>query len=106
MCCKLSTKKVGWVLSIMFSLGYTIDFLWALTQKGDLQILYVNLLKIIYLKFSGLNLLSYILGLVQSFIWGWITAAVFVWLWHKINPVGPSSEKAPEEQPPSSPTTH
>lgn len=82
---KLNIKKLGWVLSIFFSLAFVVCFAWAFILKGELYDLHLNILRMTYLFFGGIDFASFISGLVQTFIWGWIVAAVFGWLWNQFN---------------------
>ncbi len=79
---KINIKKLGYTLSTFFILGYLVDYGWHLTMSPEQKDLYLQILKMFYLGFSGFNLTSFILGLIQIYIWGWITALVFGWLWN------------------------
>ena len=78
----MDIKKFGLTLSTFFALGYVVDFLWHLTLSTGEKDLYLELLQIAYLGFTGFNVQSFIVGLVQIYIWGWIAAVVFGWLWN------------------------
>ena len=81
---KIHIKKFGLVLSAFFVLGYIVDFFWAYTLSGRMQELYLDLLRISFLNFSGLDAVSFISALVQVYVWAWIIAIVFGWLWNRL----------------------
>ena len=79
----LSYKVTGWTVSVFSVLSYALCFLWAYTLAGDQKEMYINWLRMSYLKFAGIDVVSFLSGLVQTFVWGWIGVAVFVWLWNR-----------------------
>lgn len=90
---KTRLTQLGWTLSLLFSLGFLVCFVWTFILTGDQRELHLSLLQLSYLKFSGLDAVSFISGLVQSFVWGWIVALVFLWLWKRFekNPLTPQN---------------
>ncbi len=81
----MDVKKFGLTLSTFFALGYVVDFLWHFILPKEGKDLYLELLKIVYIGFTGFNIQSFFVGLVQIYIWGWIAAGVFGWLWNKFH---------------------
>lgn len=64
--------KFGLGLAVLF----VICFLWYFINPVE-QELHLSLLKLSYIGFSGMDALSFILGLVQTYIWGYIVVAAF-----------------------------
>ncbi len=79
---KLNIKKLGLTLSTFFALGFIIDYFWHLTMSGMQRDLYLDLLQLFYIGFTGFNFSSFVSGLIQIYIWGWITACVFGYIWN------------------------
>lgn len=79
MCC--TTKKsngLSWALSILFVVAYLICYVWYwLRPDPAVQELHTNLLKLAFFGFTGMNAVSFVAGLVQVFIWGWIVAVIW-----------------------------
>jgi len=76
--------RFGWTLSLAISLFYIVDFIWGFTLPVDVQTKYMELLSIAYIGFTGFDVLSFILGLIQVFIWGWVIAGIFGGIWNKL----------------------
>lgn len=73
--------RVGWSLSIFFIIGYIICLLWEfLLFDSSLRELHHQLLAISLPGFKWLSIGSFILGLVEVFVYGWIAAIIFVWV--------------------------
>ncbi|MBT4516533.1 MAG: hypothetical protein HOC78_01415 [Candidatus Komeilibacteria bacterium] len=64
-------------LSMLFMLLFIICFAWYWINPVQ-QELHLSLMKLHFFAFSGMNVVSFISGLVQSFIWGHIVAALFL----------------------------
>jgi len=79
----LDIKKLGWVLSVFGMLAFVVCFVWGSVIPEAVRPLHLQLLQMSYVGFSGMNLASFASGLVQTFVWGWIVAAVFGWLWNR-----------------------
>lgn len=80
MCC--TSKKsggLGWTLSVLFAVLYVLCFVWYWIRGGDsaLQEFHLNSLRLAFFGFTGMNAASFIAGLVQAFIWGWIVAVIW-----------------------------
>ncbi len=78
----INIKKFGLTLSTFFAIGYVLDFAWHFLLSDASRDLYLQLLQIMYIGFTGFNVASFILGLVQIYIWGWVIAGIFGWLWN------------------------
>lgn len=75
-CCKKSFAQRGLFWGVLFAILFVLCFLWYFAIKAPvLQELYLNLHRMSFLWFSGMNFASFVSGLVQSFIFGWIVAA-------------------------------
>lgn len=59
------------LLGIFFALLFLLCFAWHWMNPVH-QELHMQLLEIAFLGFTGMNALSFILGLIQSYIWGYI----------------------------------
>ena len=68
--------RVGAFLAALF----IICFAWFWLRGGDaaLQALHFDLLRLSFFSFTDMNAASFILGLIQAYIWGYI--AVFLWI--------------------------
>jgi hypothetical protein len=73
-CCKKSFGKKGMFFGVLFSLLYLLCFFWYYAVGADYQKLYVDLHRMSFMWFSGMNFVSFISGLVQVYILGWIVA--------------------------------
>ena len=71
MCCAM---KVGMFFAVLFVLCFARSWAWG---DAGLQALHLSLLKVTFLWFTGINAISFVLGLVQSFIYG--VAVVGIW---------------------------
>jgi uncharacterized protein YacL len=81
---KLNIKKTGYVVGVISLVFYVVCTVWgALIGSQELKELHVKLLEIAYPGF-GFNFLGYIVGLIESFIYGWLLGAFFAWLCRKI----------------------
>lgn len=75
---KCDYKHIAIPAGLLLAVIYIICYFWGYTNDDPaVQELHLNLLKLSFLGFSGLNGLSFFLGLIQSFIWGLIVGAVF-----------------------------
>lgn len=80
---KCFVKKVGWALSWSLVAAFVICMLWVFTNsEAEIRQLHINLLKVAFLWFRGMDFWSWVSGLIQSFAWGWIIAAIFVPIWN------------------------
>lgn len=80
-------NQIGWFLALLF----VVCFIWYYLRPVE-QDLHLRLLKLSYFGFNGMNIGSFVLGVIQSYIWayigwvfgGWLVAAEakkikFVW---------------------------
>lgn len=65
-------NRLGLFLVILF----IICFVWYYLRPVE-QELHLKLLKMIYFGFSEMNLTSFILGLIQSYIWAYIIVGIW-----------------------------
>lgn len=72
-------KKFALQVGGLFALAFVACFAWYWIRGGgtELQTYHLNGLKLAFFGFTGMNLASFIAGLIQSFIWGLI--AVGLW---------------------------
>ena len=66
------SHRIGMFLVMLFILCFTWSSYYTASMELQLQ-----LYQILYFKFTGLNLMSFVSGLVQSYIWGYVFP--FVW---------------------------
>ena len=73
----------GLRLSVFFAILFTVCFIWFYIRGGgnELTQLHNNLLALAFFGWSGMNAISFILGIIQSFIWGYIATG----LWYLAN---------------------
>lgn len=75
--------KCGHRLGITLALAFIICFLWFYVNPVE-QGLHLALFKVSFLGYTGMNGLSFLLGLIQSYIWGlifaglWFLAGMFI----------------------------
>lgn len=75
---KCDYKHIAVPVGLVFALVYVVCYFWGYTNNEPaVRELHLNLLKLSFLGFTGMNGLSFFLGLIQSFIWGLILAGVF-----------------------------
>ena len=75
---KCDYKHMAVPLGLMFALLYFVFYFWSYTvTEPAVKELHINLLKLVFFWFNGLNGISFLLGLIQSFVWGLIVAALF-----------------------------
>lgn len=82
---KLNINKLGWVFSIFGAIAFVADYVWYYFVDAALRADYLKLMKMCFFGFGGMNANSFIVGLVQAFIWGWIVAWVFGAIWNRVN---------------------
>lgn len=73
-CCKKSFSKKGMFFGNVFALLFVLCFFWYYAVGADYQKLYVDLHKMSFMWFSGMNFASFVSGLAQAYIFGWIVA--------------------------------
>lgn len=73
----LCKKHLGPALAILGAVGFVLCSLWGFVIPVDVRELHADLLRISVLGWSGMNITSFILGIVQWAIWGWIIATIF-----------------------------
>lgn len=76
---KLDLMQVAFSLAILFAIGFVVCYFWVYKSTDpDLVNMHLGMLKISFFGYSGMNFASFILGLIQSFIWGILVGVVFV----------------------------
>lgn len=73
----LCKKHLGATLAIVGAVVFVLCSLWGYVIPVDVRELHADLLRISVLGWSGMNVTSFVLGIVQWAIWGWIIATVF-----------------------------
>lgn len=75
-CCKKSFGKKGMFFGNIFALLFVLCFFWYYAVGEDFQKLYMDLHRMSFLWFKGMDFASFVSGLVQAYILGWIVALV------------------------------
>ena len=70
-------------LGLFFIALFVICFLWFYARSVEKE-LHVQLFRLAFLGFSGMNFLGFILGAIQSYVWGYI----FVGIWRTVSKIG------------------
>ena len=71
--------KLGARIGVFFAILFVICFAWYYIRGGSTELLklHENLLALSYFGWSGVNFTSFILGLIQTFIWGYVALALW-----------------------------
>jgi len=71
--------RTGTKLGLFFVVIFTVCFIWYFLRGGsaELRQLHNDLLALAFFGWTGMNFFSFVLGLVQSFIWGYIAVALW-----------------------------
>jgi len=81
---KLNITKTGYVVGIISVVLYVICTVWGvLLGSQELKELHVKLLEMAFPGFS-FTFIGYIIGLVESFVYGWLFGVFLAWLCRKI----------------------
>lgn len=77
---KTNFSKVGWTVSLFFVALYLICIAWGYLFISDpaLVLLHGQLLSLTYPGFVWLSTGSFFLGLVLTFVYGWVGAGLYV----------------------------
>ena len=79
----LSIKKTGNIVGILFVAFFVVCMAWGLLLVDPtLKELHKNLLLIAYPGF-GFSIVGILVGIVESYIYGWFSGALFSWLCKK-----------------------
>ncbi len=77
-------KQTNWIkqgtkVGVFFVILFIICFGWLYLRGGsfEIRVLHNNLLILSFFGFSGLNFSSFVAGVVQSFIWGYVAVALW-----------------------------
>ncbi|MBI2484832.1 hypothetical protein HYW18_01635 [Candidatus Uhrbacteria bacterium] len=69
------------VLGVVGALAFVAEYLWQLVLASEeLRVFHMLLLKTYVIGFTGMNTASFVLGLVQWFIWGAVIGGLIVWI--------------------------
>jgi hypothetical protein len=71
--------KCAHAIGIFLAILFAICFAWYFVNPVD-QELHMRMLRMSYIGFSDMNLVSFVLGLVQTYVW----AYVGVGIWHLV----------------------
>lgn len=71
-----SYLKNSIAIAIFLVFLFIICFVWFYIQPVENE-LHQDLLRLTYLGWSGMNLFSFFLGVIQSFLWGFVFTAVW-----------------------------
>lgn len=78
-----SWLKYGNHLGIFIAFLFIICFVWFWIRPVH-QVLHLQLLELAFFGYKSMNFPSFILGLIQSYIWGYIAVALwFLSCWKK-----------------------
>ncbi|MDD5749338.1 MAG: hypothetical protein PHO91_00940 [Patescibacteria group bacterium] len=69
-------------LGLFFVVLFILCFLWFYLRSTERE-LHEQLFRLTFLGFSGMNLGGFILGAIQSYVWGYI----FVGLWQAVSKI-------------------
>lgn len=65
-------NRVGLFLAVLF----VICFVWYYINPAERE-LHQSLLKLTYIGFSGMNAVSFVLGALQTYVWGYIIVGIW-----------------------------
>lgn len=81
---KLNINKIGLVLGIISVVFFLICSVYGwLSTAVELQTLHYQLLQLMYPGFA-FTVSGYIIGVVEAFVYGWLTGVLFTWLCKKM----------------------
>lgn len=71
--------KLGTKLGLFFAILFIVCFIWFFIRGGneELRQLHDNLFALAFFGWGGMSFTSFILGLIQSFIWGYIVGVLW-----------------------------
>lgn len=82
---KLDLSQVALSLATLFAIGFVVCYLWVYTSNApDLIKMHIDWFRIAFLGFSGMGFVSFLSGLIQSFIWGILVGGVFVLIYNAL----------------------
>jgi hypothetical protein len=74
--CKKEYPKCANKIGLFFLVIYILCFIWYFVNPAERE-LHLKLWQIMFLGFSGMNVLSFIYGAVQTYIWAYIVVGVW-----------------------------
>jgi len=72
-------KREAHQVSMFLVALFAVCFAWYFIHPVD-QSLHLSFFRMMFFGFKEMNLIGFILGVVQSYIWGYI----FVWIWEAV----------------------
>ena len=71
--------KLGTRIGLFFAILFVVCFVWFFVRGGSPEIeqLHDNLFALSFFGWSGMNAVSFLLGLIQTFIWGYVVVALW-----------------------------
>lgn len=74
-----SYTRLAMRVGIFFGLAFAVCFMWYWVRGGGTEVQAYHLLglKLAFFGFSGMNLISFVAGAVQSFVWGLIATGLW-----------------------------
>lgn len=75
--CSCPCKGYGHRIGLFFVLLFALCFAWFYIHPTE-QDLHMKLFQISFFEFDGMNLKSFLLGAIQTYVWGYIA----IILWH------------------------
>ena len=73
----LCKKHLGATLAVLGAVIYIVCHLWGYVVPVELQELHADLLRISIIGWTGMNVTSFILGVIQFAIWGLLVGVAF-----------------------------
>ncbi len=72
-------NKMGMKMGIFFVILFIVCFVWFYLRGGSTEIkqLHDSLFALTFFGWSGMNFSSFVIGLIQSFVWGYISVALW-----------------------------
>ena len=69
------------IIGVLGAIAFVVEYLWQFILVSDeLQAFHLLLLQTYVIGFTGMNVVSFILGLVQWFIWGAVIGSLVMWI--------------------------
>ncbi|TAL20016.1 hypothetical protein EPN90_01855 [Patescibacteria group bacterium] len=75
----LCQKHLPKALAVLGVVSLVACVLWGYLIPAEVRTLHNDMFKISVIGWTGVNLLSLVLGVVQWAVWGWLTGYVLTW---------------------------
>jgi hypothetical protein len=69
--------KHGNNVGLFFLVLFVLCFLGYYVKPAATQSLHLQMLQLTFFGFSGMNWLSFVLGAIQAYIWGWVICGIW-----------------------------